>query len=207
MSPYYRLIKDKTIDFSVLMLNRYHLLNLSELDAIILIKLHELQKQGLKKLSASKLVPTMSVTANTVSKRLVELVKNGFITLTWSEDKKCEEFSLDDVYKRLSHILEQERSDNHEQSIQSVAKEVANLLETEFKKILTPIDLEMIHHWIFEDNFTFDQIKQAVLTCVKGKKLSLKYVDIFLNKKEATPESKVVENLQELFNNVYDKSK
>lgn len=208
MNPFYRMIKSKNlIDFCKLVLDKYHLLGLSETEAIILIKLHDQIQQGVRKLSVQSLAPTMTLSANAISKKLVDLVKNGFVTLSLSEADGSEMFDLEETYKRLGHLLENDDQQTILKTSQTNQREVALLIEQEFKKMLTAMDLEMIHHWLNEDQFSVDQIKAAVLKCVKARKLHIKYVDIFLNQKEESTQSKPVENLQELFNSVYEKSK
>lgn len=208
MNPFYRMIKSKNlIDFCKLVLDKYHLLGLSETEAIILIKLHDQIQQGVRKLSVQSLAPTMTLSANTISKKLVDLVKNGFVTLSLSEADGSEMFDLEETYKRLGHLLENDDQQTVLKTSQTNQREVALLIEQEFKKMLTAMDLEMIQHWLNEDQFSVDQIKAAVLKCVKARKLHIKYVDIFLNQKEESTQSKPVENLQELFNSVYEKSK
>ena len=47
MSKYYELIKSNIIEFDRLLLDKYHQLNLNEVDTILLIKIHNLIKQGI----------------------------------------------------------------------------------------------------------------------------------------------------------------
>lgn len=208
MSQYFMLIKNRFIDFNKLMIEKYHLLDLNETDAIILIKLNNLLNQGKRKLQVEELTPNMSITANTISKRLVDLVKNGFITLSLSDIDAGEVFSLDETYHRLGNLLEGEDEENAKEVNKSITREIVQMIEREFNKLLTPIELEIINHWVLEDKFPYEKIKDAVFECVKIKKLNVKYVDAFLNQKEKKPvATKNQDNLQELFNNVYRRSK
>lgn len=205
MSQYYMLIKNGFIDFKTIMIEKYHLLGLNETDAIILIKLNNCLTQNKIKLSHNELAPTMSISANTISKRIVELVKNGFITLTLSDVDASEVFSLDETYKRLGNILEsQDEKIEHNQS-QNITKEVVTLIEKEFKKVITPLELEIVNHWVIDDKYNFQNIKAAIMECAKLKKMNVRYVDLLLKPKQKN--IKKVENLQELFNNVRRKSK
>lgn len=207
MSQYFMLIKNRFIDFDRLMIDKYHLLDLNETDAIILIKLNNLLNQGKRKLQVEELTPNMSISANTISKRLVDLVKNGFITLSLSDVDSSEVFSLDETYRRLGNLLESDDEKNTNEVNKSLTREVVQMIEREFNKILTPLELEIINHWMVEDKFSYDKIKDAVFECVKIRKCNVKYVDALLNQKEKPKVAKTHENLQELFNNVYRRSK
>ncbi|HEY8444658.1 MAG TPA: DnaD domain protein [Bacilli bacterium] len=207
MSQYYLLIKNGFIDFKNLMIEKYHLLGINETDAIILIKLQNLLQQGKRKLSGEDLAPTMSITANTISKRIVELVKNGYITLTLSDVDASEVFSLDETYKRLAYILENEEDKSSTSLNENLIKEVVMILEKEFKKMVTPTELEIVYHWVNEDHYEIENIKNAIYECAKLKKYNVKYVDLILNRKNQPTKFKTEENLQELFNSVYGKIK
>ena len=201
MSQYYMLIKNKLIDFDKLMIDKYHLLGLNETDAIILIKLNRLLNVGTTKLESSYLAPTMSITQNTISKRIVDLVKNGFITLTLTEASEI--FSLDETYKRLSNLLDEENAESKELKSNNLTKEVVELIEKEFAKPVNAIELEIVNNWIHQDGFSFDRIEKAILDAKRNKKMNVKYVDVFLNQKPKTDKKNVDENLQDLFNDIY----
>ena len=206
MSQYYMLIKNNLISFDKLMIDKYNQIGLNETDAIILIKLNGLLNEGITKLESKYLEPSMSITNNTISKRIVDLVKNGYISLSLSNIDASEEFNLDETYKRLSNILDSESEQNDVMKNANLTKEVVTLIEKEFSKTLTAIDLEIVNDWVYNDKFTFDQIEEAVLTAKRNKKMNIKYVDVFLNQKpEQNPIKNIDENLQELFNDVYGK--
>ncbi len=206
MRQYFKLIKNRTIPFDSLLIDKYHLMGLNEVDVMILIKLQRLLQQGKRKLSTKELALTMSISTTTISKRLVELVNNGFVSLSLSEKDQSETFSLDETYRKLSAILEQGDEKMEVEGTSNDIKTVVGRLESEFKHMLSALDLEVVRHWITVDHFTLDAIDAALLECVKMRKLDVKYIDVLLNKKAKVSTSiGPKENLQELFNNVYDK--
>ncbi len=205
MNQYYMLLKNHFIDFNSLIIEKYQKLDLSETEVIILIKLNNLLNQGKKKLLAEELASSMSISVATISKKLVELVNKGFISLNVIDINSGEEFNLDETYKRLSYLLENDETNIKLLQKDNELQELVKFIESEFGKILKPIDLEVISHWINVDKFSVDKIKEAVYEVVRLKKINVKYVDVILNnKKELKPAP--TSNLQELFNNVYKKS-
>lgn len=206
MRQYYKLIKNRTISFGPLLIDKYHILGLSETDTIILIKLHQMLVLGKKKLVTKDLAPTMSISSATISKRLVELVDNGYITLAISKSSQQEEFSLDETYKKLGALLEQSDELVAEDGQMSDLKTVVSRLEEEMKRVLSPIDLDIVRHWIKEDHYPLGEIEEAILECVKNRKFDVKYVDMILNKtKQKTSSNVVKEDLQSLFNSIHGK--
>lgn len=206
MRQYYKLIKNRTISFEGLLIEKYHLLGLNETDAILLIKLQRLLLQGKRKLSTAEIAPSMSITANTISKRLVDLVNNGFISLTLSEKDQQEVFSLDETYKKLGALLEQSDEKLTTEMTNNDVKTIVGRLEEEFKRVLSPLDLEVVRHWVVVDHFSVAMVEEALVECVKMRKIDVKYIDLLLNKKKIKETSQSTqEDLQTLFNSVYDK--
>lgn len=204
MSQYYLLLKNNLIDFEKLLLEKYSFLGLDEIDAIILIKMNKLLNAG-NKFSTEAIVKTMSITEETLKNKLVSLINNQFITLML--DGKSEIYSLDDTFKRLTKLLEENETVINNENDNNEMQKVVTLLESEFKKVLSPLDLEIVHNWIYEDKFPYEKIYNAVMETLKLKKKSIQYVDVILNKKEEVKKEKSSEGLQSLFNQVYGKIK
>lgn len=204
MSQYYELLKNETINFDKLLIEKYNTLGLDEVEVIILIKINKVISSG-KKLSIEKIAKGMSITEENLRNKLVTLINNQFITLML--DGKNEVYSIDDTYKRLAETLVENDKSEIDANDETMMKKVVELLQKMFNKILTPLDLEVVHHWIYDDKFGYDQINDAVLETLKLKKTSIQYVDAILNKPKPVKKEKSGEGLQELFNQVYGKIK
>ena len=181
MSQYYTLLKNDIINFDQLLLDKYNVLGLDEVETIILIKLNKILKSG-KKFSIDLLTSSMSISENDLRNRLVSLINNQFITLML--DGKNELYSIDDTYKRLADAIVQNDIDAKTEKQETEVEKVVNALQKSFNKILTPLDLEMVHNWIYQDKFSFDTINNAIIETLKIKKTSVHYVDAILSKKE-----------------------
>lgn len=204
MSQYYTLLKNDIINFDQLLLDKYNVLGLDEVETIILIKLNKILKSG-KKFSIDLLTSSMSISENDLRNRLVSLINNQFITLML--DGKNELYSIDDTYKRLADAIVQNDIDAKTEKQETEVEKVVNALQKSFNKILTPLDLEMVHNWIYQDKFSFDTINNAIIETLKIKKTSVYYVDAILSKKEEIKKEHNDDGLQNLFNQVYGKIK
>ena len=204
MSQYYTLLKNDIINFDQLLLDKYNVLGLDEVETIILIKLNKILKSG-KKFSIDLLTSSMSISENDLRNRLVSLINNQFITLML--DGKNELYSIDDTYKRLADAIVQNDIDAKTEKQETEVEKVVNALQKSFNKILTPLDLEMVHNWIYQDKFSFDTINNAIIETLKIKKTSVHYVDAILSKKEEIKKEQNDDGLQNLFNQVYGKIK
>lgn len=204
MSKYYMFLKNNLIDFEKLIIDKYSFLGLDEVEVIILVKLHKLLSTG-NKFSIDYISKNMTVSETIIRDKLVTLINNQFITLKLVD--KSEIYSLDDTFKRLAELLEKEEVDEIKNEINEDIKKIVLLLEKEFNKMLTPLELEIVYKWINDDKFSYDKIYEAVLETLKYKKNSIQYVDVLLNKKETPVKSSSNDGLQDLFNQVYGKIK
>ena len=204
MSKFYMLLKENIIDFEMLLIEKYSLIGLDEIEVIILIKLNKLLNSG-NKFSIEYLSKNMTITEDIIRDKLVTLINNQFITLKLVN--KNEIYSLDDTYIRLSSLLENEEIEEQKESLNTDVAKIVSLLEKEFQKILTPLELELVHKWIYDDKFSYAKVYNAILETLKLKKKTVQSVDMFLNKKDNSESKSSNDGLQDLFNQVYGKIK
>lgn len=204
MSKFYMLIKNNLIDFDKLLIEKYNLLGLDEIELVILIKLNKLLNSG-KKFSIEYLCNNMTVDKEIISDKLVALINNQFITLKLVN--KNEIYSLDDTFKKLASLLEGEEIEEQDEDDKNLVAIIVSILEREFKKILSPLELELVSKWVYDDKFSYDDINDAILETLKLKKKNIQNIDLILNRKENTIQSLHNEGLQDLFNQVYGKIK
>jgi len=195
------------IGFERLLLETYYLLEITEVDVIILIKLNDYLKKRKNVLILNDIISTMSIKEETFSKRVAFLVSKGFVNLELDEDNN-ETFSLKGLYSRLAIILENGKDDSNKKTSDSEMYNIINTLEKESKTILSPIELEIVSKWFFEYKYSFDLIESMVLKALKDKRANVRYIDKLLAKSDKKIEKiSGIENpnIQELFNKVYDK--
>lgn len=204
----YTLLKNNIIEFEKLLIEKYSALNLDEIDTIILIKLNSLLKQGKRLLSVDDISSTMKISNNECGKRIVDMVNNGFITLELSSVDAKEIFSLDETYKRLAYLLENMKKNNKENNVNMKIKNTVKLLEDELKKILTPLELEMVSRWYIEYNYSDEKIEEAIMKALKYKNRGIPYIDRALRVCQSQEFDKAIgqtETIQDLFNRIYVK--
>lgn len=207
MNHYKEMLEKEIIGFERLLLEKYHLLEITEVDVVILIKLNDYLKKGKNILAVSDIISTMSINEGDFSSRVTLLVAKGFISLKL-DSKNNETFSLEGVYSRLSFILENGKDDFEKQHSDSEMYTIINTIEKESKAILSPIELEIVSKWFFEYKYSRDLIEKMVLKALKDKRVNVRYIDKLLAKNENKLEknnSSNTTNIQELFNKVYDK--
>lgn len=211
MSQYYMLLKNGMVDFDKLLIDKYSFIGLDEVEAMFLIKIKKIFDSNTKiseTLIINELVNVMSIDEKQIIELLVKLINSQFISLKIVDNK--ETYSLDDTYKRLASLLDEDNFTEEKEQKETELKKAVSFIEKECEKLISSTELEVIKHWIDVDKYTFSQIKEATLECLKLKKKSIKNIDMMLNKFKKTEEvkkSQTKENLQDLFNSVYGKLK
>ncbi len=187
------LIKKNIVDFSELVLNNYYKLGLNETDAVIIIKLNYLLGANKTYISPKELSETLSISAQTTSKRLNSLVERGFIKLKLEKNGKGKQIETFDLDLLIERIL---KSDYEEKEVDKIEKnktlegKLVKLFEEEFKKPLSVLDIQTITKWLNEDKYTYELIKDALFESIRSRKLNIKYVDGILLKGEQKAEPK-----------------
>lgn len=180
------LMKKNIIDFNELVLNNYYKMDLDEIDAVIIIKLHSLLKRGITFINPEKLSKILSLTKTKTANKLDNLTAKGYVKfelIKLKNGKESESFNLDFFIEKILMIefeLKQKEQSNTKQVMES---DLVDMLETELKKPLSVLDIQIITKWLSEDNYTKEQIEEALLVAMKNNKVSMKYIDnLLLNK-------------------------
>lgn len=188
------LIKRNIVDFTELVLNNYYKIGLDEVDAVIIIKLKYLLDQHITFIHPKKLSNMLSISSQTTNKRLNNLLDIGYVKMELISNgngKETESFNLDFVIEKIIKADFEEKIMESSDQNKNIESRLVNLFETEFRKPLSVLDIQTITKWLNEDNYSFDDIKNALFEASKARKLSTRYVDrILLNKDQEEPEKK-----------------
>lgn len=209
MKSYVDLMKENIIDFGNLILEKYYLLNLNEIECMVLYKLNKYSKEVNNILNLSDLEKKMKLDINQLGDVLAGLVSKGFVTLKMSDDEKgtlIEEFSLEDAYKELSYALENGERKIENDQVNKDFQEVLKLLESKNNKPLSPIEMQTVQKWFFEYKYDFELIKEQIEKTYKNKNASVSIVDrqLFAKSRE-TLTSDEIEAAQEILKRKYGK--
>jgi len=180
MNRYYDLLKNNFLDFNRILLEKYHQLQLNELDVVILMKLNSYLIQGEKSVSFDQLISTMTATEEECSNRVIDLINKGIITMELSKETGKEIYGLDELYRKLSFIIdgEDEKIDKEEQK--RWIKTTINDLERELKKILTPLEIQMVNKWYIDYHYQYEEVCEALLETLKVKNRGMNFMDRYL---------------------------
>ncbi len=199
-----KLIKSKVISFSDTLLSVYKKLMLDEIDAIILIHLHNQLMDSNNMLSIDDLVDKMTLSTEKLSNRVLMLIQKGYIELAINANNQ-ETYSLEQTYEILGSTLEQGTVSNTT-TRQMTIKKIVNYLETTIQIPVRPADIDTIEMWV--DEFTMEEIEQATLECLRNNRPYLTMIDrTLLNSKRPKAEQPIDEKTSELLKGIYAKGR
>ena len=185
-----RYINNNTIDFTELILNNYHKIGIDETDAVIMIKLQYMLNNNITFISPAQLSKMLSISTQTTSKRLKSLIERGYIQMEivkTNNGKQSESFNLDFLIESILLSGSFEKNGDKEKTLKTIEAKLVKLFEEEFKKPLSVLDIQTITKWLNEDKYTYEMIQDALFDAVKSRKLTIKYVDgILLRKDDVT---------------------
>lgn len=204
MNNFSKLIKSKVISFNEVIIESYKQLGLDEADTMILIHLHNQLLNNNNLLSITNLATKVTLSENDLSSRVLLLVQKGFLELLIGDDSQ-ETFSLDDTYAKLGNVIDHE--DMNPISRKDQIRQIINYIETTFQAVIKPNEIEIINAWI-DEKYTFEEIKEATLECLRMGKPYIQYVDRKLvNSLTQAPVETVDERTFNLLNNIYVKNR
>lgn len=192
-----KLIKSRTISFIEVLIKNYKKIGLNEIEAIILCKLYYLYLDNKNNLSTDILSKEMSLDENELANKIVELVNLGYMEIKLVDGK--EEFSLDLTIDKLGEVLEKNETSVSQK--QNKLSNIVSIVETTFNRNVTATDLKVINYWL-DDDFSFEDIKRALIKTMQAGKNNLSYADAILNRNK--PREKVVEDNDEELKAILD---
>ena len=185
-----KLLEDEMIDINALLIKNYRKLNINEKDIIILSCLSRQYAKGNRYFQKNALRKKVGLETDDFNNCLFNLNEKGYIEIEEAVNpntgKNCEVFSLNKIYQELINIYVYKDRDSKESD--SLQEQITSFYDTHYKKQMSPLDADIIRTWCKEKTFTFDEIRDEMLDCLKMGKTSLKSVDQALIKKRTIKE-------------------
>ena len=201
-----KLIKAKTIDFTQVLIQNYKAIGLNETTAVIVAKLYYLADENDNFLELEKLAKEETINIEQLGDLIIDLVNKGYIELTL-DDNGRETFSIDGVIEKIAVVLDKGSNDDLMTERQEKLSLIVSYVEATFSRTCTSSDLIIINAWL-DNNYDYNDIKNAVFKAFQLGKFNLKYADAILASKSTrkpSAEIEVDEELKALLDGAYVK--
>jgi DNA replication protein len=172
----------------LLLLQVYSLLKLSDLEAMLLIQLLAFTTQEDKEFpTVEEIQARLSSSQEQVIKALQKLLKEHWISIEERIDPisgiQYERYDLDGIFKKLSLYLSDEMRKQvllNKKTEYKEGKDIYSIIEREFARPLTPMELEMVTNWLDKDQYKEELILAALKEAVFAGKVHFNYLDRIL---------------------------
>lgn len=199
-----KLIKSKTIPFIETLVKNYQYIDIDEIDVLIICKLYYEIDNGNKFFDPNNLKPQLKIDEENFNNHMISLMDKKYINLSIHNGK--EEVDFDVLMDKLGELLgRDEQSENQKKD--ELFCMIVNYIESSFCKTLSSSELLIINDWM-EMNYSYDNIKVAIMACVKNRKMNLNYATAILASKKVREEAsddEVDPEIQSILNSIYVK--
>jgi DNA replication protein len=181
-------MKVNHVSVPLLLLQVYSSLKLTDLEAMLLIQLMAFTNQEDMEFPTIEEIQTrLSSTQEQVIKGLQKLLKEQWISIEERIDPisgiQYERYDLQGILIKLStHLADQMKKNAlFEKKMEpKEGKDIFSIIEKEFARPLTPMELEMVTNWLDKDGFKEDLILAALKEAVFAGKVHFNYIDRIL---------------------------
>jgi DNA replication protein len=183
-------LKEGTVAIPTLLLKSYKRMKLTELEVMIVIHLiSSLDKAKNDFPTIDEILAQMSAPPEQVISGLQKLMNEKFIAIDEEMDDasgiQYERYNLDLLYSKLAAILIEDQevqrlSQAPKAALASQGKDIFTIIEKEFARPLTPMELETISGWLDKDAYKEELILAALKEAVFAGKVHFRYIDRIL---------------------------
>lgn len=171
-------------------------LELTSDEVVVLMQLLNLAQRKRYSLSTLTLARMTSLKTNVVGEIVNSLFEKDIISIQFerktSNEKLKEVFDLKPLFAKILDFLEEDiERDKEIKSITDI-EYIIRVLEKTFDKPLTPRYLEIVKQW-FTDEYTKEEIDQAIETTKEHGRKSVNYVDKILRSETFAQETNIDE--------------
>jgi DNA replication protein len=169
-----------------LLLQMYAKLKLSDLEAMVLVQLLAFTDKENKEFpTVEEIQARLSSTPEQVIKSLQKLLKEQWISIEERIDAisgiQYERYNLDGMFMKLAVYWSEEMNKQEQKTSEpKEGKDIFSIIEKEFARPLTPMELEMITNWLDKDQYKDELILAALKEAVFAGKVHFNYIDRIL---------------------------
>ncbi len=189
------LIEKRIIDYRALVLDFYHHFDLTEQEAIALVRLNSLLETKQEIIKPDKFSKWLSLSVKETEQLLESLMNKGYLQIKlieMSSGKEKEVFDIDFFLTKVIDFLNESKREIYQNQL----SEIVTFLEDTLQTSVSPLDVEIITDWVKKESYPFEMIKEATISALKSNYPSIRKIDQILIKEAkkvpVTPKKKDV---------------
>ena len=170
------------INFEYIFLDFYKQLCLEENDAMVILMIKHLIKQGNLLITADLLAIKMNLDVIIIDNILVKLMKKNY--LKYVKDKNGNLFTTlrpleEKLYQIYQSEINKDTNKKFDEETLKITKNVYEVFENELGRTLSPVEFSLIDEWI-ANGISEEECIDALHEAINKNKTSLKFIDKIL---------------------------
>lgn len=178
-----RLLTQKNVVISSLLVDNYRTLKLSDSEFMLIIHIMNFQTKGIEFPTFKEISDKMSISEDVCMEMFMSLLSKGYVQIdNYTNDFNviCEKYNFSPLYTMLAFQLEKEEVDAQKAESAKNNENLYPIFEQEFGRPLSPIEIEILRQWLEVDHHSPDVIKAALKESVIAQALNFKYLERIL---------------------------
>lgn len=168
---------------SNLILRQLRPLGLNPEELLVLIYIKSFEDRGQAVPDLAQVAHDINMEKGDLYQLMNRLLQQGNLSIRTGIDdqgKQYDSYSFAPLYEKLSVLSQMEEQNEEEIVAQNKEGEIVQMIEKEFGRPLSPIEIETIAYWFKEDGYSYDMVELALREAVLNQVYNLKYMDRIL---------------------------
>ncbi len=173
-----------TTAVSNLLLHHYHEIGMTTAELMVYIELRSYIDRGQGDPAVSQIARHLGTTEDQVYDLINQMIKDHLMVqkmVKSADGKESMEYNFAPLLHKLQRLIEQQTTSAHQQQTKNQRQELFATLETEFGRLLNPIEMSLVNDWLDQDHYDIEIIKLALRETVLNGKYNFKYMDRILS--------------------------
>lgn len=167
-----------------LLLHHYHQIGMSTSELLVYIELRSYIDRGQEDPAVSQIAQNLGTKEDQVYDLINQMIKDQLMVqkmVKRMDGKESMRYDFTPMLQKLARFVEHHEDAKQQQQSKNQRQELFTMLETEFGRMLNPIEMSLVNDWIDQDHYDLEVIKLALRETVLNGKYNFKYMDRILS--------------------------
>lgn len=167
-----------------LLLHHYHEIGMTTSELLVYIELRSYIDRGQSDPAVSQIAKHLGTSEDQVYELINQMIKDQLMVQKMAKSadgKESMHYDFAPMLHKLARFIENDENSQQQKTAKSRRQELFTMIETEFGRMLNPIEMSLVNDWIDRDHYDIDIIKLALRETVLNGKYNFKYMDRILS--------------------------
>lgn len=169
---------------SNILLHHYHQIGMSTSELMVYLELRSYIDRGQGDPAVKQIADHLGTSEDQVYDLINQMVKDHLMIQKMQKSADGKEslvYDFSPLIHKLVRLVENGEDAQQQKETQNARQKLFTMLETEFGRMLNPIEMSLVNDWIDQDNYNIEVIKLALRETVLNGKYNFKYMDRILS--------------------------